>query len=147
MAQTLHKKRTVRNLIIVTGLARPAEHCSEPAAGLVVISSSQRKNVMPLFRHILFVAIISLSGLTACAGDRVARSADVPETVTPVPSSVSVSLNPTPSATPSPLPPTATPSPMPTPTLSLAEVLLAEARHSQGAADAPVTFIEFSDFK
>lgn len=38
---------------------------------------------------------------------------------------------------------TATPSPTP----DIMAMLLADARHSQGAEDAPVTIIEFSDFK
>jgi|GEM_PF-3151201 len=102
---------------------------------------------MPLFRSFVVIVIISMSGLTACAGNRIARSADVPAAITAVPSSEPEQVAPTPSSTPTTPPPTPTATPTPTPTLSLAEMLLAEARHSQGAEDAPVTFIEFSDFK
>lgn len=104
---------------------------------------------MSLFRSFVVIVVISMSGLTACGGNRIARSADVSAAITVVSSSEPVQVAPTPSSTPTTPPPTptATPSPTPTPTLSLTEMLLAEARHSQGAEDAPVTFIEFSDFK
>ncbi len=101
---------------------------------------------MPILKIVLFT-VISLSVLTACAGNRIAHSADVPPAETAVIATVAssepVQSTPTPAPTPTLPPPTPTPTPKP----SLADVLLAEARHSQGAVDAPVTFIEFSDFK
>jgi protein-disulfide isomerase len=51
-------------------------------------------------------------------------------------------------ATPSPTsPPAADDSNDAAPTPSIMDLLLADARHFQGNADAPVTIVEFSDFK
>ena len=39
------------------------------------------------------------------------------------------------------------PTPVVIPTVSVTEILLEDARHFQGEPDAPVTIIEYSDFK
>ena len=89
--------------------------------------------------------------LTACAGSPAVPAVEpasltgptIVPTHVPVPESRQV----TPTASPTFIPTVALPTSTPTPKPSLEDILLADARHIQGAADAPVTFIEFSDFK
>jgi len=90
-----------------------------------------------------------LMGLTACTGSHItsepqqlASSASAVQTATstPAPESKKTAL---PTLTPTAGVPTSTS----TPKSSLEEVLLANARHIRGPVEAPVTLIEFSDFK
>jgi hypothetical protein len=99
----------------------------------------------------LIVIIGVVLALSACTGSpstpAVEQVSLVSPTATPSPATTSAPKKTTsiPSDTPTPttVPPTGTPTPKP----SLEDVLLANARHIHGAEDAPVTFIEFSDFK
>jgi protein-disulfide isomerase len=94
----------------------------------------------------VFITIGLIAVLTACTSSStpVAKQVSPPATNTPLIKNKTVTpINTTtPTATTAP---TITPTPTPKP--SLEEVLLTGARHVQGVDDAPVTLIEFSDFK
>jgi hypothetical protein len=83
-----------------------------------------------------------LAGCTNSGASVVQTPSPSPEKTLPATPTI---VRPPATATMTPDPPTPTPSPTPTP--QLAELLLAGARHLQGDPQAPVTFIEFSDFK
>lgn len=102
-------------------------------------------------RYLLLMSGL-LMGLAACSGhqaspepEQLVAAKEVIQTPTRSPTSESQETTavaaPTPTATTRP--PTSTPAPTP----SMEEILLADARHIQGKAEAPVTLIEFSDFK
>lgn len=99
----------------------------------------------------LIVILMIAAMLAACTGseptpnvEQVSLSAPVPATVSKTPVIATATSPPAATPTATPVPPTSTPTPKPP---SLEDVLLADARHVHGAEDAPVTFIEFSDFK
>ena len=89
-----------------------------------------------------FIFIGFIAVLTACASNStpVARQTSLPATSTPTTTPANTATS-----TATAMPPTRTPTPTPKP--SLEDVLLTDARHIQGNDDAPVTLIEFSDFK
>lgn len=107
---------------------------------------------MVVFRRIVFstlIILLMLAGI-ACAAIEIAPVTELttlpsPTVTVAVAKEVPPTATPTPTVVPTetPIPPTASPTPKP----NLEQVLLANARHIQGSDDAPVTFIEFSDFK
>ena len=93
----------------------------------------------------LIITITPIIVLTACASTAtpMAEQTSLPVPRTPLQKTPTTAPTTTPTATP--MSPTCTPTPTPKP--SLEDILLTDAHHIQGVDTAPVTLIEFSDFK
>lgn len=92
---------------------------------------------------LLSAGLVVILAVGAALGYGISRSLNQPVqivvTATPAPGNQAA-------ARPATAPP-ATSSPGNRPTPSIMDLVLSDARHFQGNADAPVTMIEFSDFK
>lgn len=97
----------------------------------------------------VFIIIGLMMALAACTNNPTpgAKQDSPPATNTPLLKTQTAIPSNAISPTATMMPPTPTPTPTPTPKPSLEDILLTDARHVQGVDDAPVTFIEFSDFK
>ena len=93
----------------------------------------------------IFIGLIAI--LAACTSNStpVAEQTSLPARHTPLQKTPTTTPINTATPTATTVAPTRTPTPTPKP--SLEDVLLANARHIQGEDNAPVTLIEFSDFK
>ncbi|MCG3209680.1 MAG: hypothetical protein FOGNACKC_03307 [Anaerolineae bacterium] len=103
----------------------------------------------PLFVGLTFAVALFLGAAIGYGFGRSQSKPPVQVVVTATPAEVMAQTNstPAPSAKQSSPPSSASESAAGAPTPTIMDFVLADARHFQGSANAPITMVEFSDFK